>query len=462
MVKITFLGAAGEVTGSCFLLESSKYKILVDCGIFQGREIHELNYGSFKFDPREIDFLLLTHAHLDHCGLIPKLVREGFVGRIFSTKPTKDLYSLVINDAAFIEKEENRSLRTLYDSASISKSISLFDSVDYLQKIYIDDSLSFEFKNAGHIMGSASISVYIDGVSILFSGDLGPSKPLILDNGYGRYGGSYDYVVIESTYGNTSHDSRSADISSLKNIIIDTVNKGGNILIPSFAVERSQELLFIINSLIRNKELFNIPIFFEGRESLKFLNLMNKYSYLLSKDIQDMIKRGEHPFHFNNIEYVQENERSSLISANAGGVIKKDRRYKYQTKIVIAGSGMCTGGRILSHLKKNITAQRNVIIFVGYLAQGTLGREISDGAKSIHVDGRSYRVRAKHYKFSGFSDHGDKDDLLLFLSKLNSVPKGIFCVHSEVNISSNFKNEIVKKFDTSVNIPSIGDVFILK
>jgi metallo-beta-lactamase family protein len=175
-----------------------------------------------------------------------------------------------------------------------------------------------------------------------------------------------------------------------------------------------------------------------------------------------MIKRGEHPFHFNNIEYVQENERSSLISANAGGVIKKDRRYKLQTKVIIAGSGMCTGGRILYHLKKNITAQRNTIIFVGYLAQGTLGWEISDGAKSIYVDNKFYRVRARHYKFSGFSDHGDRDDLLLFLSKLNSVPKGIFCIHSEINASSDLKNEIIKRFDTSVNIPSIGDVFILK
>ncbi len=462
MVKITFLGAAGEVTGSCFLLESSKYKILVDCGIFQGNDINNLNYGTFKFDPHEIDFLLLTHAHLDHCGLIPRLVREGFSGRIFSTKPTNDLYSLVINDAAFIEKEENRSLKTLYDGASISKSISLFDTVDYLQKIYIDDSLSFEFKNAGHIIGSASISVYIDGVSILFSGDLGPSTPLILDNGYGRYGGSYDYIIMESTYGNTSHDSRSEDISSLKNIIIEAVDRRGNILIPSFAVERSQELLFIINGLMKNKELLSIPIFFEGRESLKFLNLINKYSYLLSKDIQNMMKNGEHPFHFDNIEYVHENDRSSLISANAGGVIKKDRRYKLQTKIIIAGSGMCTGGRILYHLKKNITAQRNTIIFVGYLAQGTLGRKISDGAKSIYVDGRFYRVRAKHYKFSGFSDHGDREDLLLFLSKLSSVPKGVFCVHSEVNVSSDLKVEIVKRFDTSVNIPSIGDTFILK
>lgn len=455
-MNLTFHGAAQIVTGSCYLLEIGNKKILIDCGMFQGtKEITRLNYEPFKFNPKEISHLLLTHAHVDHCGLIPKLVKNGFTGKIISTAPTIDLTQIMLKDSANVNEDETvdenkRRLRMgleprdpLYTLNDAVKSFGFFISTNYEIPYKISEDITAIFHNAGHILGSCIIEIsYCEKdktTKIIFSGDLGQAGTPILDDP--AVIEDADYVIVESTYGNRSHENLSMRKDQLLQVVKETYARGGKLMIPSFAVERTQELLYYLHLLIRDGSFPNQKVFLDSPLAIEvtkvFKRNMPYFSKNLTKELND-------PFVFNQLKCLKTQQESRDLNDYAAPCI------------IIAGSGMCNAGRIRHHIKHNIWNPKNTLLFVGYQAEGTLGRVILEDAKTIRMMGSEFAVKAQIRKIDSFSSHATADQLIKWISKIKNKPKKIFIIHGEKASAEVFSLEL-QKVGFKTYVPKIGD-----
>lgn len=465
-MKIQFLGAAKVVTGSSILITSSKYKILLDCGLFQGSEdLEELNKEDFPFNPGEIDFLLLSHSHIDHSGRIPKLVKEGFKGKIFSTKATKDLCEIMLVDSGHIQESdaewENRKrkrsgkemVKPLYTAEDALLSLRFFESALYDQKIKLNEEISVRFRDAGHILGSSIIEIWIeendDTVKIVFSGDLGmKNKPLIRDP---QIIEEADYLILESTYGNKVHENVDKRIEKLTDVINKTILRGGTVIIPSFAVGRTQELIYELKQYYENStdlDMFmRVPIYIDSPMAISATQIFKKNSYCFDDKTKDIILSGDNPLDFDNLYFTRDHKESMALNNSDF------------PKVIISASGMCTAGRIRHHLKHNLWKAKNSVVFVGYQAEGTLGRILKDGAKNVKILGESIAVLAEIHSIEGFSGHADQKGLLEWLKGFKKKPKKIFLVHGEEDALNSFSNIIKEKTGISTTIPNMGYVF---
>lgn len=458
-VRIQFLGASRQVTGSRYLLEVDKLRLLVDCGLFQERDYRERNWAPFPVDPEKLDYILLTHCHLDHAGLLPKVVREGFNQTVFTTSPSLDLLKIVLLDSARIQEEdaaykkkrhkkEGRKGRfpevPLYTVADAEECLSLIHTINYQEEISLGEGVSAVFHDAGHILGAAMIEVNIQGNNgsrkVIFSGDIGQwDKPLMKDPSVFQ---SADYVVMESTYGDRNHEDLVGIEDKLRRIINQTVKAGGNIIIPTFAIERAQELMFHLSRLVREDKIPFLMIFLDSPMAVDVTDVFLKQKEFLDEETLNLMQKGEPPFRFPGLKLVRTIGESKAINNIKGPCI------------IMAGSGMCTGGRVKHHLARNISKSESTILFVGFQARGTLGRHIVNGADEVRIHGKFHKVRARIEQIDGFSAHADRDDLMQWLGNLQSAPKKVFLTHGEEDAALALADSIRQKMDWQVSVPS--------
>jgi len=465
MITIKSYGATQEVTGSCHLLTIDDKKIMIDCGMFQGEE-EEKNSQKFGFNPSDIDYLLITHGHLDHIGRIPKLIKEGFKGKIYATTPTMDLAYIILMDSAKIMNEDFNTRRKkavrkakekylkqpLYGPLDVEKTFERMDWVnpEYDEFYELCEGVSVRYKNAGHILGSAFIelSYMQDGKSktIVFSGDIGNSNKLVLPDL--QKCARADALYVESTYGNREHHSIKSTIKEFKKIIIKTLNKKGNVLIPSFAIERTQELLCILRDMHNKGELPKCKIFLDSPMATRATDVYRRYNEELSSKCQHNVQEDGTVFNFDSLIYTQTPEASKAIND-----IKS-------RAIIIAGSGMCNGGRITHHFKHRIWNPKNAVLFVGYQAKGTLGRDLVEGTKWINLYGEDIIVKASIHTINGFSAHGDQKAIIKWISKIKKLKK-VFLIHGEVESQKVFKEVIEDKLGLKTHIVKYKEKIVL-
>ncbi|MCG6976465.1 MAG: MBL fold metallo-hydrolase [Acidiferrobacterales bacterium] len=462
-MKISFHGADRGVTGSCHLVECGGYRVLVDCGMYQGgRELNEENAEDFGFDPASIDFLLLTHAHLDHCGRIPLLSKRGFKGEIITTAASRELARLVMLDSAHLQEEEARyqsrhkarhghpqGAGALYSVLDALNSTEHFGrSASYNQPLDLAPGLRATFLDAGHILGSASIFLELaeneQRRTVLFSGDLGNTgRPLLRDP---VTPGHADVVVMETTYGDRLHKALAPTVEELYEAISDTFKRGGNIIIPTFALERAQELLFYLREGVEQDRLSgSTQVFLDSPMAISATEIFERHPECYEADVAELFGEGRDPFHLPGLHFTRETAESIALNEVTGGAV------------ILAGSGMCTGGRVRHHLRHNLWRKESSVIFVGYAANGTLARQIVDGAKKVRIYGEEIPVRAKIYTINGFSAHADQAELLAWHQKIGA-PERTFLVHGEEEVMSGFA---LKLQNTKVEMPKLGQSFKL-
>ncbi len=460
-IEISY-GAAEVVTGSCHYVKfDDDTKVLVDCGMFQGLDEYK-NYEPFGFDPKEIHYLLLTHAHLDHVGRIPLLYKQGFRGKIIATQATFDLMKIVLLDTAHLMEEdfetsfrkaqrrgeEERIKKPLYDKHDVKAVLRLPRRVvKYDQSIRLSPKVQVLYKDAGHIIGSAFLEIDYneDGLHkrVIFSGDLGNRQ--IHLNPPPTYPANADYLFIESTYGDRLHKRYEESVKEFKNAVIETLKRGGNILIPSFAIERTQQLLCIFKEMSKNEELPpHAKVYLDSPMGIKTTKVYEKYKHLLSEHC----KKQPYPFDFPQLRFATTTNASKKINTQKSG------------NIIIAGSGMCNGGRILHHFKHRIWDPKNSIIFVGYQAKGTLGREIIERAKFIEIYGERIAVRARIYTINGFSAHADQKELMEWARNIKDA-RTIFLIHGEEEKQRIFKKVLKEQLHKKVHIVKQGEIIHL-
>jgi metallo-beta-lactamase family protein len=420
--KISFFGGTEDVTGANFLVEGDAAKgevMLVDCGLFQGDRVSEQrNYDKFPYDPSSINILLVTHAHLDHVGRIPKLVREGFRGKIYSTPPTKDIAEVVLEDSmSILEKEaKHEGSEVLYNKEDIQKAMSLWHTVNYHESIKIGD-LSIVFRDSGHILGSAMIEITYGSKKIVFTGDLGNSPaPLLRDT---EVISDASYLIMESVYGDRNHEDKKTRRDQLEDVIEDTMKKGGVLLIPAFSVERTQELLFEIENMMENSRIPLVPVFLDSPMAIKVTEIYKRYESYFNHDAKYIIDSGDGIFKFPQLHETLATEDSRRIDESN------------QRKIIIAGSGMSNGGRIIHHEKKYLPDPKNTLLLVGYQGVGSLGRQLQDGARMVKIFGEMIPVNARVVSISGYSAHKDSDGLFHFVENTADTVKKVFVVMGE-------------------------------
>jgi len=454
-MKEKSFGATKVVTGSCHLVKA-EVNLLIDCGMFQGVN-EDRNFEPLDFDVKKVKYLLLTHGHLDHVGRIPLLYKAGFRGEIITTKATWDLAQIVLTDAAHLMEEDyitrnkkalrkgevaTKPLYTAKDVRDVFKELEV-KYVKYEEKVKLSKNISAIFKDAGHILGSSIIKLIIKdrGVKkiVAFSGDLGNKNNSILPAP--KTLKKVDYLFCESTYGDRNHKSFEESKKEFKKTILKTLNRGGNVIIPSFAIERTQEILCILKEMSEKKELpHHTKVFLDSPMAIKTTNIYVKYHKKLSKKCNDYLKKDGTIFRFDELRFTTKVDQSKKINDVKKGAI------------IIAGSGMCNGGRILHHLKNRIWNKKNTIIFVGYQAVGTLGREIVDGAKWIDIYGETILVQSEIVTINGFSAHADQSELLEWISFMKKHLKTIFLIHGEEDKQIIFKQKIKEKFNIRTHI----------
>ena len=451
-MKVKFIGAAGTVTGSKTLIESNGIRILIDCGLFQGiKPLRELNWDPLPVLPSTIDFVLLTHGHLDHCGWLPRLVDQGFKGKIYCTSPTKDIAKLILLDSAKIQEEEaekanegkyskHEIAEPLYNVAQAERVFPLFRVIKINEPVPLDAEIEAVYTNAGHILGACSIALTLENKTLFFSGDIGrdndvlmypPTKPT-----------KADYIFLESTYGNRIHPDTDVK-AELEMYINNTVKKGGTIIIPSFAVERAQMVMYLLWQLKEEKKIPNIPYIIDTPMGISVLEIF-----------QNNRKWHKLPEH----EYIAMCKMFTMIRDYQETI---DTIYNKQSKVVIAASGMITGGRVLSYLEKYIGLSETTLIIIGYQAEGTRGRKLLEGAKEIKIRGKYYPVLANILEIESLSAHGDQKDLLNWLSALENKPTKVFLVHGENAALDELRIKINEKYGFDCKIPLMGQEFEL-
>jgi metallo-beta-lactamase family protein len=465
-IKIRFFGAAQNVTGSSYVVEIDGSRLLVDCGLYQERELKSRNWDPFPVPPQDIDAVLLTHAHLDHCGRLPKLVRGGFSGPIHCTPATADIAKIVLLDSARIQEEdaaykkkrhkrEGRKGRypevPLYTVQDAESTLPLFAPVEYGESLPLTNGIDVAFADAGHILGSSSVRISSAGngesKTLVFSGDVGRYDTPILNDPSAI--GHADYVVVESTYGNRQHKDNAGIPDSLAQVINDTVDAGGNVIIPSFAVERAQELLYHLNGLLREKRIPQVPVFVDSPMAVSVTEVFRRHPELFDEDACALLDAGDHPCDFAGLRKTRSVAASKAINAHKGSAI------------ILAGSGMCTGGRIKYHLVSNVGRPESTVLFVGYQAMGTLGRRLLEGEKEVRILGQNRLVKARVTKINGFSAHADQSELTEWLKTTDRSPSHTFVTHGEPESAHAFAELIETQLQWQTSVPSYGDEALL-
>lgn len=457
-MRLSFVGGASTVTGSCYYIEVNRLKLLVECGMHQGNgQPEDLNRSPFPFNPKDLDFIIVTHAHIDHSGLLPKAVKEGFRGRIISTPATRDLLGPMLYDSAAIQESDSawttrKAMRTglapvepLYTSVDVDHTLPLFDVKPYDKMFHLAPGVKFRFLDAGHILGSASLEIWFQDSEkekkIVFSGDIGKKGNPIIKDPFKADGGNY--VVMESTYGNRSHRPLKESINELAAIIKTTFKKGGNVYIPSFAVGRAQDLLYILNNLAREGRIYRYDVYLDSPLAEEITKVYVAHPECFDEEALRFFttKQAETSIRLHFVRTAEESMKLNRLRS---------------TNIVIAGSGMCEGGRMRHHLKHNLWRSECAVVFVGYQAKGTLGRKIVDGAKIVSILGEDVAVRATVCTINGFSAHAGSDELLDWLSGFSDSPE-VFVVHGEEESAEALRASITEKYGFTTHRPKNGD-----
>ncbi len=466
-MNISFLGAAKTVTGSCFMVTTNKYKFLVDCGMFQGQNKEVmLNVDDFTFDPKSIDFMLLTHAHIDHSGRIPKLCNDGFTGKIYTTKATTDLCSIMLPDSGHIQEMEiewinkkrmragKHAIPPLYTAEDAEKCLAQFEPQRYNEPVFINEDVKVVFRDAGHMLGSAIIELWVKEngkeTKAVFTGDIGNNDTPILRDP--EFVSSADFLVIESTYGDRDHQNREDRFEQFLDIVNDTLDKGGRVVIPSFAVGRTQEIVYGLN---QNKDIYGekyerllkIPVYVDSPLAVSATDIYRRNVDCYDEEARKFILEGENPVDFPTLRLTHTVEESKAINED------------HEPAMIISASGMCEAGRIRHHLKHHLWNENDTVLFVGYQAIGTLGRRLVDGEKQVRIFGEDITVNARIEYIEGFSGHADQTGLLNWIAHMEKKPSNVFVVHGEEEAQEVFAGLIKEQFGLNVIIPNRGDVF---
>lgn len=452
MLSLTCLGGAGTVTGSKHLLTSGDTRILVDCGLFQGmKNLRELNWQSLPIAPRDIDAVVLTHAHLDHCGYLPRLVLDGFSGKIFATPATRDVAELILLDSAWLQEKDaefanrkgfskHKPALPLYNVPDAERTLRQFRVSPFHQEVALPGGATLLLRRAGHILGAATAQIDIGGKCIVFSGDLGRyDDPVMHDP---EPTSAADYVVIESTYGNRVHD-RADPVAALGDIIERTVQRGGTVVIPAFAVGRAQMLIHSLWQLRRRGRLHNVPVYLDSPMATNATELLETHRH------DHKLSAHEYEAACGAVTYIRDVEESKALSAN---------RYP---KVIISASGMATGGRVLHHIAAMASDHRNTLLFSGFQAAGTRGRKLLDGAREIKIFGQWVRVNAEIAELPMLSAHADSDELMRWLSGFTKAPQRVFIVHGEPEASEALRERILRELEWEASVPLQGQEFHL-
>lgn len=464
-MKIMFCGATTGVTGSCHLLKTENHNVLLDCGQFQGGKAQEaLNADPFPFEPSEVECMILSHAHIDHCGRIPLLVKRGFRGKIYCTDATADLLEVMLLDSAHIHEmdaqwQSKRNLRAgkppidpLYTTEDAQEALKYVEPILYDQQICLNDDMKIVFNDAGHILGSAITEIWVtEGEresKIVFSGDLGmKNRPILRDPVTIK---KADCVIMETTYGNRNHAQNSMSVKQLIDIILKTTRRGGTVVIPSFAVGRTQELIYELNRFYEKsspdyrQELDKVDVIVDSPMATTATEVFRNNAQVFDEETKAYIMKGDNPLDFKNLRFTRSTEESRALNTD------------HTPKVIISASGMCEAGRIRHHLKHNLWDARNSVIFVGYQGEGTLGRSLIEGKKDITLFGEEVHVNAEIYNLEGFSGHADQNGLLEWISGFQQPPRQIFLVHGEEQSKKDFAKLIHDKLGYDP-IPVLGN-----
>jgi metallo-beta-lactamase family protein len=455
-MRVTCLGAARTVTGSCFLVENDSVRLLVDCGMFQGgKDIEKRNYALGSYNPRDIQTILLTHAHIDHSGLIPKAVKEGFKGKIHCTRGTYELCKIMLRDSAHIQETEaewqsrkkirsgHRAVEPLYTLADAERSLALFHPIEPGECQFLAPNLQVCFRNAGHILGSAFLEIlFQEGRAwgkVVFSGDLGRQEALIVSDP--DVVEEADYLFVESTYGDRRHKSLEESKQELLAAILEGIKYREKIIIPAFAVERTQEILFVLHEFRKQSRMPSIPIFVDSPLAISATEIFRKHPEYFDQDASRMLAQGEKPLDLPELIFSRTTEESMAVNRQEGAAI------------IIAASGMCDAGRIKHHLKHNLWRPGVQIVITGFQAQGTLGRSIVDGAKKVRIFQEEVAVRARVHTIGGFSAHADQNELLNWIGHFKNPNMTVFVIHGEEATSLAFAEAIQKAYPFKVAVP---------
>lgn len=470
-MKVKFIGATGGiVTGSSYLLNFANTTILVDCGMYQGEEsVERLNFEPFPFEPATLDFVLLTHAHLDHVGLLPKLVKHGFAGKIICTDVTKSLGEIIMMDAAKIQEEDayyrNEKQRdqgdgskhssnpnALYTRDDIAEVMERFETYPIGEQVKLTPDVSFRMREAGHILGSVTFELWYTNSQgrekkLVMSGDLGQTGARIIrDPDFIR---EADYVIMESTYGGRNHKDRNSTLLEFLSILQDASREKARVIIPTFAVERAQELLYEMNAFVEKKLLTGLKFYVDSPLAIKATEIFRMYKNYYDEDAMALLHSGDDPFAFKGLEYTSSVHDSRRIAGERSAVI-------------MAGSGMCTGGRVLHHLMNTLPHKDAHIVFVGFQVPGTLGRKLIDGADMVRIHGVDVPVRAKMHTLNGFSAHADQHDLLYWLRSFGHSPKEVFITHGDQTNRTVFAQLVRDELQLNAVIPEPGQEYELE
>jgi metallo-beta-lactamase family protein len=463
-MRITFIGAAQTVTGSMHLIEANNKKFLLDCGLYQGRrkEAFEINRNFDLFNPSEIDFVILSHAHIDHAGNLPSLVKKGFTGKIYSTFATRDLSSVMLQDSAhiqerdveFVNKKRKRNNQNLFEPLYLMEdavnTLKQFVGINYHSEFEISDGIKLTFFDAGHILGSAIVRISINengkNINLGFSGDLGrPNLPILNDP---EKIPDVDYFICESTYGGHLHENPLNSEESLVKVINKAISKKSKVIIPAFSVGRTQEIVYGLHRIFEDNKAERIPVYVDSPLAVNATNVFRIHPECFNQETLEFIHKNEDPFGFNRLTYITDVNESKKLNSTPGPYI------------IVSSSGMCETGRILHHLANNIENPNNIILMVGYSAENTLGRKLIDGEKRVNILGSSYAVKSEVIVLESFSAHADENELLNYCSNFNkNLLKEIFLVHGEKEQQDIFKNNLNSAGFKNVIIPNKGYSF---
>ncbi|ROR01771.1 MBL fold metallo-hydrolase RNA specificity domain-containing protein [Desulfosoma caldarium] len=456
-MKVTAYGAAGCVTGSCFLVENEK-RVLVDCGLFQGgKAMDALNWEPWPFDPASLQAVLLTHAHIDHSGRLPKLVKDGFRGPIYTTAPTAALSRILLLDSAHIQEMEaewktRKNLRKgrtpvspLYTTEDAEKTMTLFQPVSQDEVLSLSETVHFRFRNAGHILGASLLELWRGdlnhGLKIVFSGDIGRKDQLIVKDPQPIF--DADVLFIESTYGNRRHRNYEESVAELAEAIRYSHEHGQKVLIPAFAVERTQEILYVLGQLYREGTIPRLPVYLDSPLAIAATEIFRQMVHEFDEETQEILRQGHDPFNFPELVFSRTAQESQALNELKGPAV------------IIAGNGMCTAGRILHHLKHNLWRRGCSLVIVGYQAEGSLGRRIIEGAKSVRIFGEDIMVRARVFTIGGFSAHADQEELLQWLAHFTNPKLQVVVIHGEKKIATTFAETVRRRLSLETTVPEL-------